>query len=137
MSKLTDMLDKYRGLDKVALRVGIMGNETYPDGTSVAGVGYTNEYGTDTIPSRPFFRSTIANERSILPNMTASLVSSHGAEAALRQVGEHMVSALSESVQTWSEPPNSPSTIRAKGYNAPLRGPDLLLRNSFSYEIEK
>lgn len=137
MSKLTQMLDKYRGLERVALRVGIMGGKTYPDGTPVAEVGYVNEYGTDIIPTRPFFRSAIANERSVLPQMAASLLGKHDTETALRLVGEHMVGALSDSVQTWSEPPNAPSTIRQKGYNAPLRANDKLLRNSFSYEIEE
>lgn len=182
MSALKRMLDKYRGLDRVALRVGIMGAKTYPDGTPVAFVGYINEYGykgtvpertqtiyhsvnqdgsfkkggqfvkksesnfartvtipehTIEIPSRPFFRSTIANERSTLKQRAASLINKHGTETALRLIGEHMVGALSDSVQTWSEPPNAKSTIRQKGYNAPLRANDRLLRNSFSYEIEK
>lgn len=137
MSKLTQMLDKYRGLERVTLRVGIMGGKTYPDGTPVAEVGYVNEYGTDVIPTRPFFRSAIANERSVLPQMAASLLGKNDPETALRLIGEHMVGALSDSVQTWSEPPNAPSTIAAKGYNAPLRANDRLLRNSFSYEIEE
>lgn len=137
MSKLTKMLDKYRGLDKVALRVGIMGGKTYPDGTPVAEVGYVNEYGTDIIPTRPFFRSAIANERSVLPQMAASLLGKNDPETALRLIGEHMVGALSDSVQTWSEPGNAKSTIAKKGYDAPLRANDKLLRNSFSYEIEE
>ena len=182
MSALKKMLDKYRGLDRVALRVGIMGAKTYPDGTPVAFVGYINEYGykgtvpertqtiyhsvnqdgsfkkggqfvkkaaanfartvtipahTIEIPSRSFFRSAISEERANIKNMAASLLSKHDPETALRLVGEHMVGALSDSVQTWSEPPNAKSTIRQKGYNAPLRANDKLLRNSFSYEIEE
>jgi|SRR5690625_3321581 len=137
MSALKKMLDKYRGLDKVALRVGIMGGKTYPDGTPVAEVGYVNEYGTDVIPSRPFFRSTVSKNRRTLPRMAASLINEHDTETALRLIGEHMVGALADSVQTWSEPPNAPSTIAQKGYNAPLRANDRLLRNSFSYEIEE
>ena len=137
MSALKKMLDKYRALDKVALRVGIMRGKTYPDGTPVAEVGYINEYGTDIIPTRPFFRAAIANERSVLPQMAASLLGKNDPETALRLIGEHMVGALADSVQTWSEPPNAPSTIAQKGYNAPLRANDRLLRNSFSYEIEE
>lgn len=45
MSKLTEMLDKYRKGPKAALKVGIMGDKTYPDGELVAYVGYVNEYG--------------------------------------------------------------------------------------------
>lgn len=137
MSKLTDMLNKYRRAESVALRVGIMGDKTYPDGELVANVGYRNEYGQGNIPARPFFRTTIENNRADLPSKVASLMQKHDIETALRLVGEHLSDELQESVMTWEEPPNAPSTIKKKGYNAPLRGPDRLLRNSFSYEIEK
>lgn len=139
MSKLTDMLNKYRGLDKVALRVGILDQKTYPDGELVAQVGVDNEYGVPerNVPARPFFRTTIENNRADLPGKVASLMQQHDVETALRLVGEHLSDELQESVMTWEDPPNAPSTIRAKGYNSPLRGPDRLLRNSFSYEIEK
>ena len=53
----------------------------------------------------------------------------------MRTVCEHMVDELKMSVLTWTDPSNAPSTIKAKGYNSPLRGPDKLLRDSFSYEI--
>lgn len=182
MSKLTDMLNKYRRAESVALRVGILDKKTYPDGELVAQVGYINEYGYTgkiparkqkiyhsvdsdgnmkyggkfvkaskanlerivdipaydlNIPARPFFRTTIENNRADLPAKVASLMQKHDVETALRLVGEYLSDELQESVITWEEPPNAPSTIRAKGYNAPLRGPDRLLRNSFSYEIEK
>lgn len=137
MSKLTDMLNKYRRAESVALRVGILDKKTYPDGELVANVGYINEYGQGNIPARPFFRTTIENNRADLPSKVASLMQKHDIETALRLVGEHLSDELQESVMTWEEPPNAPSTIKKKGYNAPLRGPDRLLRNSFSYEIEK
>lgn len=138
MSKLAKMLDKYRNMDTVAVRAGIMGDKTYPDGTKVAHVGYWNDMGTPTIPARPFFRQTIANNKKVLPQMIASLIKKGDSpELVLKAVGQHMVDEFTESVQTWREPPNAPSTIRTKGYNSPLRGPDRLLRNSFTYEIEQ
>lgn len=139
MSKLTDMLNKYRRTESVALRVGILDKKTYPDGELVAQVGVDNEYGVPerNVPARPFFRTAIENNRADLPGKVASLMRQHDVETALRLVGEHLSDDLQESVMTWEEPPNAPSTIKAKGYNAPLRGPDRLLRNSFSYEIEK
>lgn len=139
MSKVNAMLDKYRNASSVAMRVGIMGGKTYPDGKTVAQVGFDNEYGVPhrRVPARPFFRTTIENNRGVLPSMAASLLKKHDVETALRLMGEHMSDELQESVMTWQEPPNRPSTIAAKGYNAPLRANDRLLRNSFSYEIEE
>jgi hypothetical protein len=55
----------------------------------------------------------------------------------MRIAGEFMSDALKESVMTWGDPPNAASTIRAKGFNSPLRANDKLLRNSFTYEIEE
>lgn len=137
MTKLTDMLDKYRQKVSLGMRVGIMGEKTYPDGPKVATVGFFNEFGTDQIPPRPFFRSTVEANRDVLPRMAASLLANNEPETVLRLIGEHMVGELVDSVMTWSDPPNADSTVEAKGYNAPLRANDRLLRNSFTYEIDQ
>lgn len=137
MTKLTDMLNKYRKAQSLKMKIGILADKTYPDGTKAALVGYLNEYGTKDIPARPFFRTAIENNRDVLPQMAASLLSRHDPETAARIIGEHMVGEFTNSVMTWSEPPNAPSTEAAKGYNAPLRANDRILRNSFSYEIEQ
>lgn len=138
MSKLTDMLNKYRNAKSAAVRVGIMDQMTYPDGTGVAQVGFDNEYGVPErhVPARPFFRTAISNNRKILPEMMAGLMKKHDVETALKLVGEHMVGELTHSVMTWQDPPNAQSTIDAKGYNAPLRANDKLLRKSFTVELE-
>lgn len=137
MSKLTDLLDKYRKAQSLKMKIGILADKTYPDGTKAALVGYLNEYGTKDIPSRPFFRTAIENNRDILPEMAASLVSKHDLETAARMIGDHMVGEFTRSVNNWSDPPNAQSTIDQKGYNAPLRANDQVLRKSFSYEIEQ
>jgi hypothetical protein len=186
MSKLTDMINRILGRNKsaknLALKVGIMGDKTYPDGQKVSFVGYVNEYGYKgivpsrygmvyhkldkdgnianggrfvkeskasierqvvipdyelNIPSRPFFRTAIANNKEALKVAIARAIREGDATYAARIAGEFMTDALKESVMTWSDPSNAKSTIRQKGYNAPLRGPDKLLRNSFTYEIEE
>lgn len=137
MSKITDRLNRYRGLNGLEIKVGIIESKTYPNGMTVAEVGYINEYGTDKIPARPFFRSAVASERSVLPQMVAALAPRYSLEHALRMAGEHMVGAFVSSVMTWTDPPNAEYTIAQKGYNAPLRANDRLLRNSFSYEVNK
>lgn len=182
MSKLKEMLDKYRGIERRKLRVGIMADKTYPDGQKVAFVGYVNEYGYEgmiparkqtifhsvnqdgsmrndgkfvkakdanlervvdvpeyklKIPARPFFRSAIADNKQRLREIIASALKEKGADEALALGGNFMADALKQSVMTWSDPENAKSTQRAKGYNAPLRANDRILRNSFSYEIEQ
>lgn len=143
MSKLTDMLDRYRKKGSLGMKVGIMADKTYPDGVKAATVGYLNEYGTKKadggqhIPPRPFFRAAIANNTDVLPRMIAALLKGNDPQTTLRLVGEHMVGELTDSVMTWSDPGNADSTIAQKGYDAPLRANDRLLRNSFSYEVDE
>jgi hypothetical protein len=186
MSKLTDMINKILGRTKsaknLALKVGIMGDKTYPDGQKVSFVGYVNEYGYKgivpsrygmvyhkldkdgnianggrfvkeskasierqvvipdyelNIPSRPFFRTAVANNKEALKEAIAKAIRHGGVDFGVRIAGEFMVDALKESVMTWTDPPNAPSTVKSKGYQAPLRANDKLLRNSFTYEIEQ
>ena len=180
-SGLADKLQKIAAQRAVKARVGILEDETYPDGPAVAQVGYWNEYGYEgiaqertgtvyhsvnertgemnaggkfvkkskanlarevvikehkiSIPPRPFFRKAIADNRKLLPSMAAKLLKIHDPETVMRMLCEHMKAQLELSVMTWTDPPNAKSTIRQKGYDSPLRGPDRLLRNSFSYEI--
>lgn len=134
---LSDKLNQIAKQRVVKARVGIIEPATYPDGELVAFVGYVNEYGTETIPPRPFFRSAVAKNRDKLgPMLIKFMGQGRSADEAMRLVCEHMVDELRESVITWEDPPNAASTIRQKGFNAPLRGVDRLLRNSFSYEID-
>lgn len=139
MSKLTDMLDKYRKSGSIGMKAGIMADKTYPDGMKVAHVGWINDQGAPHahIPSRPFFRETVFRNQAVIPKMVAALLKNNEPDAVLRLVGEHMVGEFTDAVMTWKDPPNAQSTIDAKGYDAPLRANDKQLRNSFSYEIEE
>lgn len=139
MTKLTDMVDKYLQKGSLGMKVGIMGAKTYPDGMKVAHVGWINDQGAPHahIPARPFFRETVFKNQAIIPKMAAALLAKHDPDVALRLIGEHMVDEFKEAVMTWTDPPNAESTVKSKGYQAPLRANDKLLRNSFSYEIDK
>lgn len=122
-------------LESKTMRVGIMETKSYQDGPLIAQVGYWNEYGTDTIPSRPFFRTAIANVKGEMVETIAKSLRKNDVETALRHGGEVLANELKTQVLTWSDPPNAPSTQRKKGFNAPLRGQDRLLRNSFTVEV--
>lgn len=102
---------------------------------SIERLVYIPEYELN-IPSRPFFRTAIANSRDELKQLIAKTIREKGPMDAAHLAGLFMTDRLTESVMTWSDPPNAASTVRAKGYNAPLRANDKLLRNSFTYEIE-
>lgn len=120
-SKLEEALSKYLN-EKLEVRAGIFETATYPDGTPVAEVAYENEYGTDSIPPRPFFRTTIAEKQKDWADSVAEGLQYYKGDirAALEATGERMADDLQESVLNWKEPPNAPYTIAKKGFNKPL-----------------
>ena len=109
------------------VRVGILETQTYPtkDGkgdVSVAQVAYWNEYGTATIPARPFFRNTIAEKQDEWADNAASILQHADGDVgkALALIGEGVKGDIVETIQNFSEPENAPSTVKKKGFNKPL-----------------
>lgn len=113
-----------QAVDKAAsgtVRVGIIESQTYPDGESVAQVAYWNEYGTATIPARPFFRNTIAEKQGEWADKAAELLKqSDDTNHALALIGEGVKGDIVETIQNFTEPPNADSTVKRKGFDKPL-----------------
>ena len=130
---LAGALKKYAQPKKV-LRVGFVEEATYPDGTPVAQVAFWNEYGTETAPSRPFFRKTIRDNQSGWVNRIGGLVKSNNADKALALLGEHISGQIVQTITTFAEPPNATSTIKKKGFDAPLRD-TMQMARSVGYEV--
>lgn len=128
------------GNSKKVLRVGFLETATYANSEGealpVAQVAYWNEYGTENIPPRPFFRKTIAENSSEWGKQVGQLLkaNNYDADAALNKMGEHIKGQLTESILSYEDPPNAPSTIRKKGFNAPLRDTGTMAR-SIDYEV--
>ena len=116
--------DIARKMDAGAVEVGFMEGATYPDGTSVPAVAFWNEFGvpSNNTPSRPFFRNMIAKESPTWPGKMAKLAeaTNFDGKKVLSLMGEDIKGALEESIIEFSDPPNAPSTIKAKGFNKPL-----------------
>ena len=113
-----------QAVDKAAsgtVRVGIIESQTYPNGESVAQVAYWNEYGTATIPARPFFRNTIAEKQGEWADKAAELLKqSDDTNHALALIGEGVKGDIVETIQNFREPENAPSTVKRKGFDKPL-----------------
>lgn len=122
---LKTALAKYgQGKNKV-VRVGFFETAKYAntkgEGLPVAQVAAWNEYGTENIPPRPFFRTTIRENKDKWIKAVPHLAKQHGTEKALQLIGEHIKGQLTETITTWTEPPNAPATVKKKGFDAPLR----------------
>nr|DAJ89733.1 MAG TPA: virion morphogenesis protein [Caudoviricetes sp.] len=99
------------------LKVGFIDGATYPDGTPVAMVAATNEYGNpaNNQPPRPFFRNAIAeHESEWLDAISRGLQKGVPLDDVLAVVGERAVGDVVQSIATLMDPPLSPATIASR-----------------------
>jgi len=109
---------------------------------TVATIAYANEYGTETIPERSFFRSTIIEVKKGLIALQTKLMKQIvdgkiSAEKALGLLGEFLSDAIRQKIVSLRTPPNAPATLKAK---APKTNPLVdsgQLKNSITYEVNR
>lgn len=120
------------------VRVGIIEQANYEgsDGESVAQVAFWNEYGTATIPPRPFFRNTIAEHKDEWPKQAAEMLEANGGDVrqTLELMGDGVKGQIVETIQDFREPPNAAATVKQKGSDKPLIDTGTLWR-SIDYEV--
>lgn len=75
-----------------------------------------------TIPSRPFFRTTIAEHQAEWGPQLGALVTKNGydADKALAAMGQVIVGEIRQGIVDMNTPPNAPSTLRRKKGAKPL-----------------
>ena len=84
----------------------------------LAAIAAINEFGTDTIPSRPAFGVAVARLRvERLPSGLKPISNPVGTAEA---IGEHAVELMREEVIAMRSPPNAESTLDKKSGNNPL-----------------
>ena len=116
---------------------GFFQGATYPTGQSVAEVAAWNEFGTDTIPERPFFRNAVDGLTRTLPDLVLREFRNGGFnldDASINRISEAAVSAVQVSITELDDPPNAPSTIRRKDSSSPLQDKGTL-RRSVAYKV--
>ena len=133
--------------------VGFFSTAKYPNGLNVAAVAAWNEFGTETIPERPFLRQAISGaERDLLPVLKAGIDPKEMVIDARTAglLGEVMKARIQQSITTLREPPNAPITIsggwmrsksgkpfrvKGKGSSNPLIDTGFM-RQSVTYQVE-
>jgi hypothetical protein len=136
VGSLSKALDKYKDMN-ASVRVGVLEDATYPDGTSVAQVAFWNEYGTSRADPRPFFRYTVNENRKNWVLSTKNLMKLHkDPKQVMGLMGEHIKGQIVQSIVSWSDPPNAPYTIAKKGFNKPLIDSGQMSR-SISWELNE
>ena len=129
VGSLSAALSKYKDMN-ASVRVGVLENATYPDGTPVAMVAFWNEYGTRTSPVRAFFRTTVSEQKKNWVLSVQNLMKMHNdPKKVMGLIGVHMQEQIVQSINTWSDPPNSAYTIAKKGSSKPLIETGVLMRS--------
>lgn len=99
------------------VRVGFLERATYPDGKPVAMIAALQNFGTRSIPARPFFSNMIAAKRGEWPKAIANLLvaNKYDAKKTLNMTGEAVGGQLRQSIVDTNAPPLAPSTLRKRG----------------------
>lgn len=126
------------------VEVGFFSTSKYPDGTPVTNVAAFNEFGTETAgggvrtPERPFFRQAIEQGKRQLPAVLRKSVNPRTMAVTKKvagRLGLAMQGIIQESITDLTEPPNAPSTIRAKRSSNPLIDTGFM-RSQVTYRVE-
>lgn len=146
MAKLKGGDKVYREIERIAgkiargadLKVGFLAGATYSDGKPVAMIASIQEFGAPRagIPARPFFRNMIAAKKGEWPRAIADLIKDNDYDVgkAFNIAGYAIAGQLRQSIIDTNTPPNAPSTIAKKGFNAPLRDSGHML-NSIGHQV--
>ena len=125
------------------VEVGFFADARYPDekGTRVSAVAAWNEFGTRTIPERPFFRRTLRKVRrpNDLPRLIRRMVDKRTMTLSLNgynAIGAYVVGELQNEIVNLRTPPNAPSTVRRKGSTNPLID-TVQLRTAATWKVKR
>jgi len=127
-----------------AVWVGFVGGEADKkvDGVAIYMYANFNEYGTSNIPSRPFFRTALNNNRKYIKEQLKELLGKVATgkitgEIALKSIGLEVQGLIQDSIKNGNWEPNSARTIRKKKFKGqPLIETGSMLR-AVSFEIRR
>ena len=105
----------------------------------MAAVAAWNEFGTKTIPERPFFRRALAEAERGVSNILAKGIDTEKMvvdERLAGRVGAYVAGQVMESITALKGPPNAPETVRSKGSTNPLIDTGMM-RASVGWSVEE
>ena len=138
--KLRRLLREAAKRRDTTVEVGFFSTAKYDDkkGTPVAAVAAWNEFGTEDIPERPFFRRALAEVEDGVTKIVKAGIDTEKMVVDDRlagRVGAYVAGQVQESITALKEPPNAPGTVRQKGSNNPLLD-TVHMRNSVGWSVD-
>lgn len=134
MEKLRALVAKATEVDQV--RIGFFEDAKYPDGTGVAMVAAMNEYGTSTMPARPFFRNMIAEKSPDWGKSLGQVAATTGLDMqkTMALMGEGIAGQLQDAIVGFDSVPLADSTVKAKGFSKQLIDTAVMI-NAVGYQV--
>lgn len=137
--------DKLKAITKKAERnksisydVGFFPKAKYEDGTPVALVALWNEFGTEHIPERPFFRNANANAKKSIVKFVKRFLDPLSKTMSKKDAGKiaaFHVGQIQTEIVNLKAPANADGTKKQKGSANPLVDTGLL-KSSITFEVE-
>lgn len=127
-------------IDKAVVKTGIQSDAGENEGVSIAEYAAFNEFGTRTIPERPFMRKTfddnLANYNKLIERLFKGMLSGKlDAKFAFDTLGQQTEDDMKDTITNGNFTANAQSTIDKKGSSSPLIDTGTM-RNSIRYEVE-
>lgn len=141
LKKIIKEYNKARNKEDSFVTIGLHKDATYPDGTSVGEVAFYNEYGTKSIPARPFLQLTLLTYMKEFEELHKKLLNKllngkANIETILKSLGFRIQAKIQNTIKqasSWADP-NSASTLTRKSTGRPLIDSGTML-NSVGYQI--
>lgn len=116
--------DALKQLEGMKVGVGFQEGDKNKDDESLAYIAAINEYGTSTIPARPFLHQSFEQNQDkfqYVCGRALQMVASGGdVDSALNLIGAEAVGIVQKQIVNGDFAPNAPSTIRKKKSDKPL-----------------
>lgn len=133
-------------IDNAYVKVGVLSDagsyaETEGKSVNLADVATFNEFGTSSIPARPFMAQTFENNRNMVSATIAVMkdqifAGESSVSRALNKLGTWYKGLTQKIFREGDFQENAPATIRLKGSSKPLIDTGRL-RQSIDYEVVK
>lgn len=112
---LDDLARRIDDMSKIILSTGVLSGHFYPDGTSLAEVVVTQEFGDPRkrIPARPFMRPALKDAKAAMASEALKqLNDGKEAEDVAVFLGAYLVGAMRKNIRDLHAPVLSPKTIK-------------------------
>lgn len=124
-TKMKKIFAELKKLENAFTLIGIQEGAPTVEGVLVSDYTFWNEYGTKTIPERPFMRGWFDGNLQRIKKFAETLYGKVAdgtmkANTALKVLGQWAQDQIRKSIINLKSPPNAPSTIRIKKSSNPL-----------------